>query len=121
MHRRGVLGDMRGHVHGAQIRDEVARVIGFVRRDGNAVPSGAPFDHHQGRIAFAMAVGWRDRRIDNQPRPMLQDHMPQVTEVRLAAPRFPIEPGIRVGGRLMRVIGPKSTVGLPPPAGGGGS
>ena len=60
---RGVLGDVRRRAHRAQIRDEVAGVVGLVRRHRDAVATGAAFDHHQRRIAFAVAVGRRDRGV----------------------------------------------------------
>src|SRR5688572_10618340 len=55
----------------AQIRHEVARVIGLVRRDGEPLLPGAAFDHDQRRVPFAVAVRRCDRGMDDRPRPML--------------------------------------------------
>jgi hypothetical protein len=69
------------------------------------VLTGQALEHHQRGIPFAMPIGRRDGRLHDQPGPMLHQHVTQVAQVLFAPARFLVEPRIRIGGRLMRVVG----------------
>ncbi len=100
-----MLRDVGRDRHAAQPGDEIPRVVALVTREGDAVLTGQALEHHQRGIPFAMPIGRRDGRLRDQPGRMLHQHVTQVAQVRFAPVRFLVEPRIRIGGRLMRVVG----------------
>src|SRR5262249_16256992 len=61
-------------------------------------------DHVEGGRAFRRAVGLGHPRIDDEPVAVLRHQMSHVTELGFLAGPLAEQPGIRVGGRGMRVV-----------------
>src|SRR3954463_12689954 len=98
--------DVRGDVEGAKLSDEVLGVVALVGPQRDAARSiGAGFDHVEGRDALGVAVRHGQAGVDHQPVAVLHQGMADEAELRLTARALAVEPGIRVGGALMSVVG----------------
>src|SRR3954451_25445377 len=98
--------DVRGDVEGAKLSDEVLGVVALVGPQRDAARSiGAGFDHVEGRDALGVAVRHGQAGVDHQPVAVLHQGMADEAELRLTAGALAVEPGIRVGGALMSVVG----------------
>jgi hypothetical protein len=68
-------------------------------------PVGAGFDHVQRGYPLGMAAGLGQAGIDKQAVAVLHQAVPHEAELGLLALAFPVEPGVQVGRRCMRLIG----------------
>src|SRR5688572_4240750 len=101
----GVLGNMRRHVHRAQLVDKVCRIVGFVSAKCDRRRSvGTRFDHVQCRHPFGMPARQCQAGVDQETVAVLHQPMPDEAQLRLLAFALAVEPGIRIGGRSMGVV-----------------
>lgn len=103
----GVLRHVRRHLHGAQLVDEILRVIPLVGTQcGRPRPVGVRLDHVQRRHALGMSVRMGQTGVDQQAMPVF--HQPVSDEAKLGFLALPllVEPGVRIGGRAMRRVRP---------------
>jgi len=78
-----MLGDMRRHPQLAQFVDEVAGVIALVRPQCRPLLPRNPLSHRLGRLPLGRPRRLRHAGVDHQAVPMLHQHMPQITQLRL--------------------------------------
>src|SRR5206468_7671704 len=79
---RGVLGHVRGHPEHAQGPDEVATVIGFIRRQSDPPGQRHRPDHFEGSSALTVAVRWSEAAVDCEAVAILHQHVALVAEFR---------------------------------------
>jgi hypothetical protein len=100
-----VLRHVGRHFHRAEFVDEILGVIGFVGAQGDRLrPVGAWLDHMQRRNPLGVAIGRRQTGVDQKAVAVLHQRMPHETELGLLARPLAVEPGLRIGGRGVRVV-----------------
>src|SRR5213594_4885896 len=104
---RGVLGHVRGHLQQAQGSDEVARVIGFVGRQGDPARHRHRPDHLERGGALAVAVRGGEAAVDRETVAILHQHVPLVAELGFTPGPLAVQERLRVGrGGMGRVAAP---------------
>jgi putative transposase len=97
-----MLGHMRRHPQLAQLSDTVTGIIVFVGPQGDPLLAGNPLRHRQGRLTLGRTRHLRRAGIDDQDRPILREHMPQISQLGLLSLGIFVQAGLRVGRRGMR-------------------
>ena len=98
------LDHVRRHAQGAQFLDESGRVVDLVgaqRRSGfvDTAPS-----HDERRVAFGHAARQCVGGVDHEAVTILHQRMAQIGQSGLVAVAFFVQPRIRIGRRLMRLV-----------------
>ena len=107
-----VLRYMRGHVESSGGGDEVLRVVGLVGTDGDT-PRAAfllRFEQQQRGFTLGIAISLGGHRGGDQAVAVLHQRVAEISQVRLLAIALLVEPGVWIGGRLMRLVGALLTV-----------
>ena len=105
-----VLGDVRGHALAPHLSDEVGRVVGLVSTQRDAAAVGHVSDHRLGRLTLGGAGGERRGGAHHQAVAVLHDYVAHVAQLRSLPCCLLIEPGIRIGGRGVRLVAPLLTM-----------
>src|ERR1022692_1592958 len=101
-----VLRYVRRHAQIAHIGHELLHVVSFVASHRHT-PSTLPFfDHLQRRLALRRSRRFRHPRPDHQPVAILRQHVPQITQLRLAPRALLVQPRLGVRRRFMRRLAP---------------
>src|SRR2546426_10928198 len=104
--RIGVLSHMWSDALGAHRRDEAARVVGFVGREGRTLCT--RHVPHECLCGFAFGA---TRRLGGhashyQAVAVFDDHVTQVAELRFRTMSLAVQTGLRIRRRLMRLVRP---------------
>jgi hypothetical protein len=98
---------MRCHVQLTYGGHEVSAIVGLVCTHGNA--SGVLLlllvEHQQGGIALGIAIGVSGHRGGDQAVAILHQRMAEIAQPGLRAIALLVQPSIRIGGRLVRLVG----------------
>jgi hypothetical protein len=103
-----VLRHMRGHIQFSYRAHEIFRVIGLVCAQGDA-PAAAHLlaaEHQQRGIAFRKSVGMSHHGRGDQSVAVLHQSVAQVAQLQFPAVALPVDPGIGIGGGLVRLVAP---------------
>ena len=65
-----------------------------------------PPQYRRRRLAFGEPIGDARLRVHDQPVAILHQQVPQIRQARLRVVRLPIQPGVGIRGRRMRVVLP---------------
>lgn len=97
---------MRHRVQLTHLHDEVGGIVALVGADGDAPAglAGDALEHRQGGEALGRAGGARQLGIDDEPVAVLHERVPHEAEHRAGAEALAEQPGVRVGGRGMRLV-----------------
>jgi hypothetical protein len=101
-----VLRNMQGDVELERSLDEVLRVAGLVRaqRDAPFAASALLFEQDQRGLAFGVAIGRGHHRGGDQAVAVLHQRVAEIGQMRLLAIALHVQPRVRIGGRLMRLV-----------------
>ena len=117
---RRVLGDVRRHPELAEGGDELLRVVALIGPEGRARPQ----VRGQRRLALRGPQGLRHAQVHEQPRPVLDQHVPLVDQLGLVLVALAGRPGagsvVDACVALRRRSPWRFTVGLPGSSGGVG-
>ena len=106
-----VRHDMRRDAHLAHGGHSSARVVRLVGGHRDPPRSERQLAEHDDRgVAFGRPTRGGDRRVDDEAVAILGQQVAEIPRLGLAPARFLVQPGIRIGGRLVRVIPPRLPV-----------
>src|SRR5512142_25232 len=100
------LRHVRGHLHRAQFPYKVSHVEVLVGSQGHPMIAFNLITHHYGRFSFRRPPRLAQQALHHQTVSVFHQHMPQIAELGLLPLGFLIEPGLGVGGGLVRIVAP---------------
>ncbi len=96
---------MRCHFEAAGGGHKLLSVIALIGSERHPSRTGDLFEHRHRRFALGAAGGWGHSRIDHQAVAVLHQRMSEIGELGFASLAFLVQPGLRVGGRLVSGVG----------------
>src|SRR5438093_588842 len=101
---RIVLGHMRRGAARPHLLHPVRGVVVLVGAHRDAPRPGAGLHHLQRRLAFRRPAGQSQARLHHQPVPVLHQRVTQVAQLGFLPLGLFVDPRVRIGGRLMRLV-----------------
>lgn len=97
--------DVRRHRSFSQVVHELRNVIGLVRAERDPPPLGiAAINQRQRCLSFGSAGGLADDAAGRQAMTVLHQSMPHVAELGRPPVSLLVQPGLRVGRALVRLV-----------------
>ena len=90
----------------AQVSNKIARVVSLVGTQGHtlAIRSHPLLGHLQGGFPFGRPRGWSQSGGGHQPVAVLHQHVSLIAQLGFLARSFPVEPRLRIGLGLVRLV-----------------